>query len=539
MTHVSFSAAQVERFRKLIANRLGLFFDDSKLAFLQEILQRRLTAGSFRCDRYLDGLEGDQPGAELLSLGRELTIGETYFFRHREQMRAFAELALPTRISARQTAAEGARTLRLLSAGCATGEEPYSLSILTREMLGQSPGSRLRAGNAERLNDSCSWDVSITGLDLNPASLERARLGLYSAWALRETPEDVRARWFSKDGSDFRLDPAVVSSVTFLQRNLTLEDAELWAPETYDVVFCRNVMMYFTPEHARALVSRIANALVPGGYLFLGHAETLRGMPGGLHLLNTHDAFYYQRKHGSEKPKTSPPLTTNWSSGYLAAPTLSRAALPTNLDSGPPRVESKDSWIEAIRAASERIKLLSAPAEPSDKAPSPAPAEPSWDLGAAHDLFKQERFREALGLLEGMPPVPDVLLLRAVLLVHTGQLSRAEEVARQLLQGDRMTAGAHYVLALCQEAIDDPKSAADHHRASCQADPRFAMPRLHLGLLARRAGDSMSARRELNQALFLLERENSSRLLLFGGGFGREALLTMCRSELKASGGPP
>jgi chemotaxis protein methyltransferase CheR len=125
------------------------------------------------------------------------------------------------------------------------------------------------------------------------------------------------------------------------------------------------------------------------------------------------------------------------------------------------------------------------------------------------------------------------LLLEATLLVHSGQSAAAKEVASRLLRVDDRNAGAHYILALCQAHAGHHDRAVEHHRAAAQIDPAFAMPRLHLGLLAHRAGDRGAARREFAQALVLLEREDASRLLLFGCGFNREALMSLCASALK------
>ena len=134
---------------------------------------------------------------------------------------------------------------------------------------------------------------------------------------------------------------------------------------------------------------------------------------------------------------------------------------------------------------------------------------------------------------------PEFLLLTAVLLTHGGNLAKAENVCAELLERDEMSAGAHYLMALCRESAGDGPGAADHDQVATYLDPGFAMPRLHLGLLARRAGDRNAAREELLQALMLLQREDSSRLLLFGGGFGREALSALCRAELAGCGGAP
>jgi chemotaxis protein methyltransferase CheR len=149
-------------------------------------------------------------------------------------------------------------------------------------------------------------------------------------------------------------------------------------------------------------------------------------------------------------------------------------------------------------------------------------------------LLRAERFADALASLPDASCDPEQLLLRAVLLAHSGRVAEAEAASQQLLVLDERSAGAHYVLAQCRESAGDRQSAIEHDQTAAFLDPAFAMPRLHLGLLARRQGRREIARRELAQALLLLEREDSSRLLLFGGGFHREALLALCRSELAA-----
>ncbi len=165
----------------------------------------------------------------------------------------------------------------------------------------------------------------------------------------------------------------------------------------------------------------------------------------------------------------------------------------------------------------------------------------SWNLGVAVEFLQQERFAEALELMGHLPPEsgrdPDVLLLRAVLLTHSGQLDSARECCQTLLQVDEMSAGAHYLLALCREGIGDHAGAIEQDQIAVYLDPGFAMPRLHLGLLARRSGQGENARRNLRHAFSLLHQEEASRLLLFGGGFSREMLVTLCRQELSASEG--
>jgi chemotaxis protein methyltransferase CheR len=497
---------EVERFRELVALHLGLQFDDGRLGFLADVLGRRVNGSPNGCQDYLRLIERGLPPSELDGLARELTVPETYFFRHLDQIRAFSE-AIAERLQARRHL----RQLRILSAGCASGEEPYTLAIALRE-LGIDP----------------SWDVKVRAVDMNQVVLERARRGRYGAWSLRETPPDLQARWFSPRGREFQLDESIRTQVVFEQRNLADDDGDLWRPDMYDVVFCRNVLMYFTPKCSQAVVERITRSLAPGGYLFLGHAENLRGMSHEFHLCHTHSAFYYKRRAAHEP----------------ASPTLPWGQM---VPSAPPPLN--DQWYAAIGDAADQIRVLadSPPAPPTRARATPeallAHAAPACDLRTPLDLLRQERFDEALGAVRTLPPEsaadPDVLLLEAVLLAHSGKLDGAEKVCRELLQIDELNAGAHYVLALCCEGAGLRSQAVEHDQLATYLDPEFAMPRLHLGLIARRAGQQAEARRELGLALGLLQREDSSRLLFFGGGFGRDALLALCRAELVACGGRP
>ena len=534
-------SAESERFRGWIAQRLGLHFDDTKLKFLAEVLERLADKEGLALRPYLDRLEGPDIDNELQALVLELTVPETYFFRHIDQFRAFTDIALPDALAARRSI----RKLNILSAGCASGEEPYSLAMLVRECA-VDPG----------------WNVAIRALDINPTMLAKAARGCYSAWALRETPANTQRRWFRSVGREFVLDESIRAAVTFQEVNLAQGNAELWTPETYDVIFCRNVLMYFTPDSAQALVARLTHSLAPGGHLFLGHAETLRGLSNDYHLRHTHGTFYYQRKDAQKDERRE--KSADKHNGALQNILPHHAAFERikNEDSSvagglsavafratAPEPESAwaKTWLETVQHASDRIQALAErPAAESALRGSRHPGgvvQTGTQLRLALELLKEERFSDALDLLGRLPAEseqdPDVLLLRAALLTHSGHLSAAESVSAQLLERDELNTGAHYLLALCRENAGDRQGALDHHRAAIYLDPAFAMPRLHLGLMARRAGDSDDARHELGQALLLLRREDTSRLLLFGGGFGREALIALCRAELLSAGGLP
>jgi chemotaxis protein methyltransferase CheR len=488
----------VEDFRALVAERTGLRFGDDKLPMMEDLLRSRMReTGETSAPAYLERLRSRPQETQVLARG--LTVSETYFLRNADQFRALESIV-------RKRMGSGSR-LRLLSAGCSSGEEPYSMAIAVRE---SRPGREL--------------DADILGFDLNPDALERARAGEYSPWSLRETPVNIQQKYFRENGRSFVLDECIRERVRFEERNLIHPDPDFWRPDSFDVVYCRNVIMYFSPEKAREVVRRIASSLSPGGYLFLGHAENLRGLSRDFHLLHTHGTFYYQRRSTiGNLPEEIP--------GSSTAQDLPAARF----------LVGEASWFDAIAASTGRIEELARGGnEMPSRSETPLPPE-ARSLDSALGLVREERFREALALLagssDGRPRDPERLLLRAVLLATSGEPDGAEELAAELLEIDELNAGAHYVLALCREHRGDSIGAVEHDRVAVYLDPDFAMPHLHLGLLARRAGDREGARRELDLARDLLSREDGARLLLFGGGFGRDALIRLCGAELKSCGG--
>ena len=187
----------IEQFRTIIARCLGLHYDDGKLDYLAEVARQRMElVGSARFDSYLERLISSPGGSdEFRALAEQLTVNETFFFRNADNFRAFAGIVLPERIRAKTRE----KRLRILSAGCASGEEPYSLAVLVREAL----------------PDLENWDVKIIGIDINPAILAKATQARYSAWSLRATSENAKRRYFRADGPDFVLAPAIQKMVTF------------------------------------------------------------------------------------------------------------------------------------------------------------------------------------------------------------------------------------------------------------------------------------------------------------------------------------
>ena len=469
----------VQRFRQLVARGLGIEVDHAMLDELHRVLDERTRKrGGGDRGLYLDGLLDDSE--ELRSLASALTVGETYFLRNHEQLDAFVEVAIPARMRARG----GEHRLRIASAGSSSGEEAYSLAMM---LTMHAP--------------IAGWEVEIVGFDINPVAIAKARRARYSAWSLRDTPDALVARFFEKHGDEYELCPEIRRMVRFEESNLVSQEPALWRAESWDVMFCRNVMMYFSAETMQSVVERVCDALVPDGYLFLGHAETLRGVSQAFHLLHSNDAFYYQR--AGEPGRAVPPAA------------------------------DARTWVDVIAQASSRIVDLTSQAATLPPEPSPSPGT---DIVLA--LLREGRHAEAMQHLQTLSDAarrePATALVEAVLLTNRGDLDAAAVVCDHLLALDELDAEAHYLIAFGCNQRGDGAKAIEHGRTAVYLDPTFAMPRLQLGLLAKRTGDLDGARRELDQALALLDDESETRVLLFGGGFSRAGLVRLCVAERRS-----
>jgi chemotaxis protein methyltransferase CheR len=468
--------ADVTRFAELIEQRLGLQYGGSSLTELEAVLARRMHAlqcASFH--EYRRRLEAAVTmQAEMRELAAKLTIGETYFFRSPEQLNVFSEIALP-----RLTRTDPARRIRILSAGCSTGEEPYTLAMTLRELGPSAPAG-----------------VSILGLDINPAALAKARRGRYSAWAMRATRQDHLEKYFRREHGEFVLDEDLRAMVEFEERGLAAEDHRFWQPDSFDIIFCRNVTMYLSARALGEVIARFARVLAADGFLFLSHAEPLRGISQAFHVEHAQGSFYYVLRNAS---------------GSSAHDRLTAASC----------VVAKSGLAEPAPTPPEMETL--------------AEQRPSLSLGAV--FMKGQQYDEALATLEALAPAdrldPDVLLLTAIIQVERGKLEEAAQLCASLLALDDLNAAAHYLTALCHEHGGRRAAAIDSYRVGVYMDSAFAMPHLRLGLMFRHDGDLAGARRELQNASILLAQEDPDRVLRFGGGFSRKTLIDLCASELR------
>lgn len=243
----------------LIAERMGLHFPEERWPDLVRGLKTAGEELGFEnpdtCARWL--MTRDLTVRQIETLASHLTVGETYFFRDPASFEVLDREILPPLIAERT---EAGRTLRLWSAGCCTGEEAYSLAIAC----------------ARALPDIRTWNVSILATDINPRFLAKAEAGVYSEWSFRGTPGSLRERFFSPaPDKTSAIHPAVKRLVHFAYLNLAEDAYPSLHNQTnaMDVIFCRNVLMYFTPDHQRRVATALHRCLLDGGCLLVNPAE--------------------------------------------------------------------------------------------------------------------------------------------------------------------------------------------------------------------------------------------------------------------------
>jgi chemotaxis protein methyltransferase CheR len=258
----------------------GLAYYANRDELLAELIGARLSALGLRdCFSYTEFLAGGQEGrAEMDILIGQLAIGETYFFRDAAQFTAIRQIILPALLERNKASMR----LRIWSAGCATGAEPYSLAILLRQELGS---------RAER------WEIGIHATDLNRSYLKQAEEGQFREWALRCTSDQVRRECFSKDGPFWSIHPRYKQSISFHHMNLAASEfSPPWAADFhFDLILCRNVMIYFTPEMSHRLIGQLHESLRYGGWLVVGAAEHNLANYTAFRTANTSGAIFYEK----------------------------------------------------------------------------------------------------------------------------------------------------------------------------------------------------------------------------------------------------
>lgn len=252
------TAEHLERLGQQIYRKLGLYFDEKKNYFLKTRVAKRMAAlGMDNPDDYVFMVSyADASGLEMQELANLVTTNETYMFREYDQLQGFANYCLPEVLSAKQD--RGDKTLRIWCAGCSSGEEAYTLAMIIQEVFPQSQ----------------SWDCKITATDIDENMLRKVAAARYGQRSINDVPQEYKDKYLIAEGEEYAVRRRTAALVE--PRYLNLNDRmALRAMRGFDFIFCRNVLIYFDDLSRKSVVDHFYNALNPGGYIFLGHSESI------------------------------------------------------------------------------------------------------------------------------------------------------------------------------------------------------------------------------------------------------------------------
>lgn len=415
-----------QRLSVLIAENTGLHFPPERYTDLQRgIAAAAEELGFGPAPHYADWLLSTPLNAQQLrALASHLTIGETYFFRERKTFDALAEHILPELIQRRRGRDQ---RLRLWSAACCTGEEPYSLAILVQRMLGDAP----------------DWDVTILATDINERYLQRAATGIYSEWSFRDAPKGLKERYFTR-GSDgrFTIAPSIRRRVRFVQKNLAADVAPSMDPDlqAMDLILCRNVLMYFTPAHTRKLVDKLHAATAADGWLLVAPCECSQSLFSRFATINLPGIVFYRK----QTPAAPDPVVVP--TPFAAQP-----------DADPKQVEHSPG--PRTRRATHRRETTVA----SNSAPTTSPDELA---ATARALANRGQNQEALTWSERWIAADKVNAaahyLHAMVLQEIGQHAAARRSLQRVIYLQPRFALAHFALGNLARA-DARSGQADKH----------------------------------------------------------------------------
>lgn len=477
-------------FKEFISASCGLRFDDNageeKLIFA---LAERLRESGF-ADQvpYLAQIKADRD--EFQRLVNLLTINETYFFREREQLQLLAEQIVP-----RLLVREGAQLpVRILSAGCSSGEEPYSLAMSLWERYGES------------LPRLCS----ITGVDIDSAVLAKARKGQYGEFSFRGVSTELRQRYFERAVKGWQLKDHIRAMVGFQELNL-LAQAMPQSLHDFDIIFFRNVSIYFDEPTRRQIQQNLSSLMKQDGILMIGCAETIANDLGVFDMVEEDGLFYFT--------KGSPPLQEAHIPLAGRTPstiqTQQKALQPVPPDLPLPVLAPPDSW--------QRAKTT------------------PCSLDELQQMVQEKRYDEAMqqieALLDSDPKVLGAQLLKAFVLLNRKQFDAARNAAQQVLEQEQWNTDAFLLLGLAAKWDDRPDEAISWFKQAVYACHTCWPARYYLADIYNRSAETELARREYRTVLqFIAKDSTETGITLIALGLPAAEIRLVCEHQLTKLG---
>ena len=465
--HRSGPGHDLQRFQALLQEVSGLELPETRLPDLQRAVNRALVAtGLADADALYRHLRDRAGRPSLEVFVGDLTIGETHFFRNRPQFRALEHHILPELIERRRAS----RRLRVWSAACSTGEEPYSLAILLERLL----------------PDRARWDVRILATDINRTALERARRGQYGTWSFRDVPDDVASAFFVRHGTTLEVAGRIREAVSFAHLNLAADTWPSAATATLDLdlVLCRNVLIYFGDDLSHQVAARLHGALADSGWLLVAPAELSQAVFRHFTVVNLDGAVAYR--------KPAPPTPTR-----------------------PPAPRSREGTPEPRHPTPSRRERAADPRRPALSPPEGEPSRVATGGGAVVHTPRPgaEEAERLEALAEADPADGRAPLLAARIHLDRLELDRAERWAEVACQRDPLSAPAHYLRGLALQEAGRLEDALAALRRSVFLDPGSVLGQLALAGLLARLGEPARARGALRAAAALVGDGDPSELV--------------------------
>lgn len=512
----------LSRFSALVDQQTGLYFPETRYADLQRTLALMAKENGFdsadSCLHWLLSAPHERNRQNLLI--KYLTVGETYFLRDRPVFDCLQDTILPERITACQQRAEP--RLKIWSAACASGEEPYSIAI-----------------TVDQATHDRHYPVAIMATDINNEQLQKARSGLYSQWSFRSAPDWLRNLYFSVEGGNqFRISQRIIDMVSFTQLNLARPDyPPPFADEgAFDVIFCRNVLMYFAPLMQQRIITALCQRLAPGGWLIVSPCEAGIVQQTELRSERITDFLFFRKITSpagnrdthplSQSPAVMPPLHGRASRPAEARRLPAATAAPSPQQTGTPAL-----------AAKQRKK-------PSSPRPLPQTVAARELFQQAQEFYRSKHFEQAESLLRrllnnepGMTTdatlTGQAFSLLARINGDQGRLEMAEELHQQALLADKLNPDHYFNVAMICQELGDCDRAVYNMRKVIYLEPDFIMAHFHLGILAKKAE---TRRRHLTIACDLLAKVDQEAHLPFADEMIAGKILEMAKAMLHRAG---
>ncbi len=465
--------ALVQRLSEYLTDKVGLHFEKKRWGELrQKMLAAMKDFGFDHVEEFIKWLLCLSPTQKQIEiLASHLTVGETYFFRERRAFEILEQSILPGLIGARR---KTGRRLRFWSAGCSTGEEPYSLAILLDKLI----------------PDLKDWNITILATDINTAALRKADEGIYSDWSFRDTPPFFKDKYFEKvNGSRYRLLPNIRKTVTFSYLNLSQDVYPTLQTNTnaMDVIFCRNVLMYFALDTVGQAAERFFRSLVEGGWLVISPVEISQLTHSPFTMVRFQDSTFYRKDTRKIKPES------------LIAKYVEKKIVPEALKKVKPRKSEK----------------------PPHTAPYDAPGKLEQSaltpLEEAAILYRKGFYREAeerlSALISNGSSSQEMLVLFTKILANQGKLEDALHWCEKAVSADKCNPLLHYLLAVILEEQNRGEEAKVSLKKALYLDRNFILAHFALANISLRSGKTAEARKHFGNANDILSKVDPDEIL--------------------------